>query len=135
MSMKKVSEKKITSRWIVITLPEKFSKHKDLYKNLLHPVIKKYKGTSYKCVEDGFTESEYKFKDLSTAKECCKILKKVLKENVIKTDKSRSPFLLGATVMSISYEKNGARSIIRPDYSTDIDKRKNPLCKNFAKTF
>jgi hypothetical protein len=130
-----MSEKKVVSRWVVITLPEKFNKHKKLYKDLLHPVIQKYKGILSKCVEDGFTESEYKFKDLATAKECCKILKKILKENVIKTDKSPSPFLLGANVMPLSYEKYGARSIIRPDYSTDYDKRKTQVCKNFWKTF
>lgn len=121
-------EKNVTPRWVLITLPKKFNDHKDLYKNLLHPVIKKYGGTNYKCAEEDFTQSEYRFKDLATANECCKELKKILKETFAKADKY---IFLGASVMPVNYEKNGTMCIVRPVFSD----KEATLCKNFDKTF
>jgi hypothetical protein len=127
------------SRWIIVTLPEDYKEnnYQYIYSVFIMPIINKYGGTNNKCVCDGFTESEHKFKSLIIAKKCSKeintLFKKLLKE---------IPFIFGniknkiikpqSMVMPESYEKNGSRTIVRPDYSFDKSYKAKP-CRNFNK--
>ncbi len=113
------------STWMVITLPEEYKvkNYFKLYEEYLFPIINKYKGINHKCVCDGFTESEHKFTSLEKAKKCAKELNSKLKELIkdkmfdLNNEKNRMKPI--ATVMPKYYEKNGERTIIRPDSSYD----------------
>ncbi len=112
------------STWIVISLPEEYKskKYYKLYDEYLFPIINKYKGTEHKCVCDGFTESEHKFKNLLNAKKCAKeiniLIKNLIKNKLFNFD-MKNIIKPQAMVMPKTYEKNGDRTIIRPDYSYD----------------
>ena len=113
------------STWITITLPEEYkvNNYYKLYDEYLFPIINKYKGMNHKCVCDGFTESEHKFSSLEKAKKCAKELnsklKELIKENEFNLDNKKNFLKPKAAVMPKYYEKNGERTIIRPDYSYD----------------
>ena len=123
--------------WIVITLPGDYKKnnYQAIYNIFIMPIIKKYNGSQHKCVCDGFTESEHKIKTLSDAKKCSKelnsLFKKIMKEmSFIFEDSKIKP---QANVMPKSYEINGDRTIVRPDYSFDKDYKPKYSCKGFDK--
>jgi hypothetical protein len=82
----------------------------------------KYKGMNHKCVCDGFTESEHKFKNLLNAKKCAKeiniVIKNLIKNKLFNFD-MKNIIKPQAMVMPKTYEKNGDRTIVRPDYSYD----------------
>ena len=100
----------MSSRWIVITLPHKYNKtNKELYKEIIHPIIKKYNGSNAKCVYDTFTESEYKFKSFTDANNCVKELKKIFKKCEPVNEFPNIPRVM---VMPDYYEKNGDRVIV-----------------------
>lgn len=113
------------STWIVITLPEEYKskKYYKLYEEYLFPIINRYNGMNHKCVCDGFTESEHKFKTLLNAKKCAKELnsklKELIKEKMFNLDNEKNRMKPIANVMPKYYEKNGERTIIRPDSSYD----------------
>jgi hypothetical protein len=112
------------STWIVISLPEEYKvkNYLKLYNEYLFPIINKYKGTEHKCVCDGFTESEHKFKNLLNAKKCAKeiniVIKNLIKNKLFNFD-MKNIIKPQAMVMPKTYEKNGDRTIVRPDYSYD----------------
>ena len=113
------------SSWIVITLPEEYKvqKYYKLYEEYLFPIINKYRGKQHKCVCDEFTESEHKFSSLINAKKCAKEinmkLKEIIKEGLFNLDNEKNRMKPIATVMPKNYERNGDRTIVRPDYSYD----------------
>jgi len=116
------------SRWITIVLPGKYSPtHKQLYKQFIHPIIKKYNGKKPRCAYDTFTESEYKFETLEDAKNCVKELKKLFKTFIPVDSFPKKPIV---SIMGLQYEKNGDRNIVRPDYHTDAT-YKPKYVKNF----
>jgi hypothetical protein len=123
------------STWIVISLPEEYKvkNYLKLYNEYLFPIINKYKGTEHKCVCDGFTESEHKFKNLLNAKKCAKeiniLIKNLIKNKLFNFD-MKNIIKPQAMVMPKTYEKNGDRTIIRPDYSYDKS-YKAKSCGNF----
>ncbi len=112
------------STWIVISLPEEYKvkNYLKLYDEYLFPIINKYKGMNHKCVYDGFTESEHKFKNLLNAKKCAKeiniVIKNLIKNKLFNFD-MKNIIKPQAMVMPKTYEKNGDRTIVRPDYSYD----------------
>ena len=105
-------------RWITITLPGDYQKssYKNMYSNVLLPIIQKYSGSQNKCVTDGFTESEHAFPDLKSAKSAIKELNKILSEMIFDKKAIIKPIV---GLMPLNYEKTGARNIVRPDYSID----------------
>lgn len=113
-------------RWVTVALPGTFSDaHRDLFKNHLHPIVRAHHGSRARCVCDTFTESEYRFADLATARAAARAMNRVLRRlpqtGIIKP---------GATVMPASYERNGGRVIVRPDRSFDPAYRPK-ACRGF----
>ena len=123
------------STWIVIVLPEEYKakNYYNLYEQYLFPIINKYKVMNHKCVYDGFTESEHKFKDLLNAKKCAKeintTIKHLIKYKLFKFN-TKEIIKPQAMVMPKTYEKNGDRVIIRPDYNYSIN-LKTKSCGKF----
>jgi len=122
----------MSARWVVVTLPGAYQNHRALFVESIFPVVRKYGGTSAKCVCDGFTEAEFKFASEQNAKDCKKDLARALKGV-----KGAPGDIIKAAVVAVmppSYEKNGDRVIVRPDYHAAPGYRA-PTCRGFAALF
>jgi hypothetical protein len=126
-----------TPTYITLTLPDEYkkAKYKNVFAAYITPIIATHKGTRGKCVTaDGFTECEWAFASAPAAKAAARALNALFKRL-----EKESPSLLrttGATslpakaaVMPATYERTGARNIVRPDYHTEGLKAK--ACRGF----
>lgn len=124
-------QQRMSTRWIVVTLPGVYANNRSLFTESIFPIVRKHNGTSARCVCDGFTEAEFKFASEQKAKACKREIARVLKNVKSEPDEIIKP---SVAVMPPTYEKNGDRVIVRPDYHAAPGYRA-PVCRGFVALF